>query len=227
MNPNGLIHPQISDWGDAHARATEFRWQDQIVGQTRSVAKGTSETVIQVDKLQPRARTLTVQEYVGGTRQAVGILEWGIGGATSRAEFDIRRGVTLPVRASNLRLTVRNEGAEDANYSAHLSDNAGTSTSGGSVPLTRTYSYLPWFEGDFVTVPPFAVAVMPLLSSELPAGPQQFQFRDAAGTTVLQISLDTAERRKPQFIPLPPMVDRVQWSGLNNEDTHILFALLL
>ena len=96
----------------------------------------------------------------------IGILEWGVGGAIQRAEFDFQNGVQLSVPAQTIKVSCRLEGVLSDSTPAQLS--ASALISSGSPPRTRqptrTITLQPLGSPDaldaIVRIPAFARAFM-------------------------------------------------------------------
>lgn len=204
-------------------------WQGQVPGQVLTAPAGGTITLLALQGLSPGTHTLQVQEYDGADRRGVGVLEWGLNGSKLSVEFDIRRGVTMPLRGQNFVLRVRNEGSVPAQYSAHLSNDSGTSVSSGQVPLTRTFSFDLYQEGTRVIVPRFAIAVLVITDDILPPGNLTFRTRDRAGVALFALTWPSALRRLPNdlWVNLPPISDTVEATGANDIPIHFEFALQL
>ena len=229
----------LRDPGPAAQQRAPFRWERQIVGQVIEVGPSDDGQILSLSNLPPAMYTLNVQELgplqstgATGDRAAVGQLKWGLGGAQQFVEFDVRRGITLPVRCSNLLLNIRNDGLTRGRYSAQIAKGGGTPASGGRTPLTRTFSFVPWAAGDSVTVPPFAVSVLPLLNSDQPAGDTILNMFDVNANNIFELRSAAAvgDRRHPteNWIPLPAIVDNMSWDAVViGEPAHFIFSLLL
>ena len=223
---NSQITPQEA-FGDVSNYETEYRLYSQILGQTRPVGPDETITLLQMDGLKPDTYTINAQEVPGtGERECVGLLQWGIGGAVNRAEVDIRRGVSIPVRASNLKLDIRNDGAVQAQVSGQIVRD-GTGASAGVTPVTRTFSFPAYVENTLVPIPPYATGVLVLIDSG-PVANETVTLRDINGVAVLTLIWSQADRSiiQPRWITLPPVAHTIQLPGYNGV-AHFINALQL
>ncbi len=94
----------------------------------------------------------------------VGILEWGVGGALQRAEFDFQNGVQLSVPAQTIKVSCRLEGVLSDSTPAELGASAliATGSPARTRQPTRTITLQPLGSGDpldvVIPIPAFARA---------------------------------------------------------------------